>query len=70
MANTPLNARKTLNAIPTADEYTVPPVDMYTALANTRAVLDNPVVDQDYSWLTHASNTELEARYKEHCWHI
>ena len=44
--------------------------DMYTALADTRAVLDNPTVDQHYSWLTHATDTELEARYKAHCWHI
>lgn len=67
MANTPPN---TLNTVPPADEYTAPPVDMYTALANTRAVLDNPTVDQDYSWLNHASDVELEARYKAHCWHI
>lgn len=67
MPNTPSN---TLNIAPPADEYTAPPADMYTALADTRAVLDNPAVDQDYSWLNHASDVELETRYKEHCWHI
>lgn len=70
MPNTPSNAPDKLNVVPPADEYTTPPADMYTALANTRAVLDNPTVDQDYSWLTHASDVELETRYKEHCWHI
>lgn len=70
MANTPSNALKTLITVPPADEYTAPPTDMYTALTNTRAVLDNPAVDQDYSWLTHASDAELEARYQAHCWHI
>ena len=70
MTNTLFNTLKNLNTVPPADEYTTPPADMYTALATTRAALDNPVVDQDYSWLTHASNTELETRYKEHCWHI
>lgn len=64
------NTLKNLNTVPPADEYTAPPADMYTALANTRAVLDNSAVDQDYSWLNRASDVELEARYKAYCWHI
>lgn len=70
MANTPSNAFKTLNTVPPADTYTAPPADMYTALANTRAAYSNPTVDQHYSWLSYASDVELEARYKAHCWHI
>lgn len=70
MTNTPSTTLHNLNVVPPADTYTAPPADMYTALANTRAVLDNPAVDQDYSWLNHASDVELEARYKAHRWHI
>lgn len=40
---------ETLNTVPPADKYTAPPADMYTTLANTRAVLDNPALDQHYS---------------------
>lgn len=62
MPNTPSTTFHNLNV--------VPPADMYTALANTRAAYSNPTVDQHYSWISHASNVELEARYKAHCWHI
>lgn len=73
MTNIPANTAttpETLNTVPPADKYTAPPADMYTTLANTRAVLDNPALDQHYSWLAHASDTEIEARYRAHCWHI
>ena len=68
MANIP--STENLNVVPPANEHTTPPTDMYTALADTRAVLDNPAVDQNYSWLNRASDVELEARYKAYCWHI
>lgn len=49
---------------------TTPPADMHAALADTRAVLDNPTVDQHYCWFDHASDTELENYYKNHCLYI
>lgn len=46
------------------------PADMHAVLADTRAVLDNPTVDQHYCWFDHASDTELENYYKNHCLYI
>lgn len=49
---------------------TAAPTDMHAALADTRAVLDNPTVDQHYCWFDHASDAELEKYYKNHCLYI
>lgn len=52
------------------NRLTTPPADMHAALADTRAVLDNPTVDQHYCWFDHASDAELENYYKNHCLYI
>lgn len=45
------------------DASPFPPHSMHAALADTRAALDNPTVDQNYSWLNHASDAEIDARF-------
>lgn len=59
-----------LTTTPAGTPDTTAPEDMHAALADTRAVLDNPTVDQHYCWFNHASDTELENYYKNHCLYI
>lgn len=67
LTETPTNmSAKTLAGTPD----TTAPADMHAALADTRAVLDNPTVDQHYCWFDHANDTELENYYENHCLYI